>query len=49
MRRCAYWLSLREHKETENKDSVTVHIPEYNIFDVDGLHNIMHMSNDGVL
>ena len=45
LRRRAYWLSLREHNETENKDSVTVYIPEYNIFAVDGLHNIKQMSD----
>ena len=49
LRRRAYWLSLREHNETENKYSVTVYIPEYNIFDVDGLHNIMQMSDGGEL
>jgi hypothetical protein len=47
--RRAYWLSLRDHEETENKYSITVYIPEHNVFDVDGLHDIMQMSNDGVL
>lgn len=47
LRRKAYWLSLREHDETENEASITVHIPEQNLFNVDNLHWLMEQSRQG--
>ncbi len=47
LRRSAYWLNLRGHDETENKSSITVHIPEQNLFDVDNLRELMEQSRKG--
>ena len=33
LRRCAYWLSLRDEPEVSNRNSKTVHIPTANMFD----------------
>lgn len=47
MRRCAYWVSLAEAPESDNKTSVTVHLPEHNRFDVEGLVALMDQSRTG--
>lgn len=47
VRRCAYWVSLREYKETANISSVTIPIPRDNIFSVDALKEIMDMIASG--
>lgn len=47
LRRRAYWLNLRGHDETENKSSITVHIPEQNLFNVDNLRMLMEQSRKG--
>ena len=47
LRRSAYWLNLRRHDETENKSSITVHIPEQNLFNVDNLRMLMEQSRKG--
>ena len=47
LRRSAYWLNLRGHDETENKTSITVHIPEQNLFNVDNLRMLMEQSRKG--
>ncbi len=45
LRRRAYWLSLREgFAEVSGQDSVTVHLPENNVFDVDALRTLMERS-----
>lgn len=41
LRKCAYWLSLKEFPPTENGTSVTVRIPTSNIFSSDQLHDIL--------
>ena len=47
LRRSAYWLNLRGHDETENRSSITVHIPEQNLFNVDSLRMLMEQSRKG--
>ena len=47
LRRRAYWLSLRDYDETNNKTSITVSIPEGNVFDVDSLRQLMDRSRGG--
>ena len=46
-KRSAYWLNLRGHDETENTSSITVHIPEQNLFNVDNLRMLMEQSRKG--
>lgn len=41
MKRCAYWVSLFDAPDTENKTGVTVYIPKNQIFNSDGLLEIM--------
>ena len=47
LRRSAYWPNFREHDETEIKSSITVHIPEQNLFNVDNLRMLMEQSRKG--
>ncbi len=47
IRRCAYWASLGSRDPTENTDSITVHIPENNLFDVPALQALMEQSRSG--
>ena len=47
LRRSAYWSNFREHDETEIKSSITVHIPEQNLFNVDNLRMLMEQSRKG--
>ncbi|MCY3994370.1 MAG: DUF4365 domain-containing protein [Caldilineaceae bacterium] len=47
LRRSAYWLSLTGHDGTENRSSVTVLIPEQNLFNVDNLQTLMEQSREG--
>ncbi len=47
LRRCAYWLSLVGADETDNRSSVTVRIPNENVFDVKNLRLIMDRSRGG--
>ena len=47
LRHRAYWLSLQGYKETANKESITVPIPEGNLFDVEGLRCLMEQSREG--
>ena len=47
LRRRAYWLNLRGHDETDNESSITVHIPEQNLFNVDNLRMLMEQSRQG--
>ena len=46
-KRRTYWLNLRGHDETENTSSITVHIPEQNLFNVDNLRELMEQSRKG--
>lgn len=47
LRRRAYWLNLKGAEETSNKTTVTVRIPERNVFAVDSLRNLMEFSRQG--
>ena len=47
IRRCTYWMSLREMPETTNETSVTVAIPRINLFSVDGLRSMMSRIDQG--
>ena len=47
LRRSAYWMSLIGYGESANQTSVTVYIPENQLFDVDALHRLMEQSRSG--
>ena len=49
IRRCTYWMSLREMPETTNETSITVAIPRTNLFSIDGLLSIMSRIDQGGL
>jgi hypothetical protein len=49
MRRSAYWLNLKGYPETDNLVSITVRIPERNLFDVKNLRMLMEQSRVGVI
>lgn len=47
IKKCGYWLSLKEMDDTENESSVTVHIPRNQQFTVTQLVDIMDMVGNG--
>ena len=48
LRRRAYWLSLqRDHEEIVDQKTVTVRIPEQNVFDVEAMRDLMERSRVG--
>ena len=47
LRHRAYWLNLKGWDETVNQTSVTVQIPEQNIFNVENLQALMEQSRQG--
>ena len=48
LRRGAYWLSLQQgHEELVGQQTVTVRIPEDNVFDVEALQTLMERSRTG--
>ena len=48
LRRRAYWLSLqRGHEEGVGQETVTVRIPEDNVFDIEALRTLMERSRAG--
>ncbi len=47
LRRAAYWLNLRGMGEPAGETSVTVYLPEENLFDVNALRNLMDQSREG--
>ena len=47
LRHRAYWLNLQGYEETANQSSVTVRIPEENLFNVEGLRTLMEQSRKG--
>ena len=49
LRRCAYWLNLRNKPETNNSETITVPIPGRNIFDVNALRMLMEQSRQGLI
>ena len=46
LRRNAYWMSLKDHEESANQTSVTVYIPENQLFDADALRRLMERSRN---
>ncbi|WP_155449362.1 DUF4365 domain-containing protein [Allochromatium palmeri] len=49
LRRCAYWVSLANAPERDNRESVTVSLPEHQRFDVAALRALMDHSRTGSL
>lgn len=49
LRHCAWWISLKGKEKTTNTDTKTVHIPEANILDVEGLKSLMALVKNGGL
>ena len=47
LRRRAYWLSLQGRDEVPGQQSVTVRIPEHNVFDVEALQTLIEQSRNG--
>ena len=47
LRHRAYWLNLQGYEETANQSSVTVRIPEENLFNVESLRVLMEQSRKG--
>ena len=47
LRHRAYWLNLEGYKDSANKSSVTVRIPEENLFNVESLRTLMEQSRKG--
>jgi hypothetical protein len=48
MKRCGYWVSLRGMEESNNKNTVAVHLPRSNVFTVEALGSIMQGISNGV-
>jgi hypothetical protein len=48
LRRCAYWVSLLGLPPSANTQSVTVHVPRANVFNVHSLHDLMTKINMGI-
>jgi len=49
LRNAAYWMSLRQAPETDNETSVTVSLPQQNLFDVAGLKSLMQQARSGAI
>ena len=48
LRRRAYWLSLQQaHQGPTDQQTVTVHVPEANVFNVEALQKLMEQSRRG--
>lgn len=47
LRRRAYWMSLQGHEEVVSQETITVRIPEGNVFDVATLQTLMERSRSG--
>ena len=47
IRRRAYYLNLKNSPKTSNKTSVTVEIPDRNVFNVENLRALMEQSREG--
>lgn len=41
LKRCAYWVSLRNQAASTNQTNVTVYLPRQNVFSVDALKTLM--------
>ena len=49
LRRCAYWCSLAGKLETDNKESITVHLPQEQAFTIAALNDLMDQAATGSL
>ena len=50
LRRRVYWLSLQKnYEQVEGQETITVHIPEQNILNVETLRHLMELSRTGEL
>jgi hypothetical protein len=49
LQRCMFWVSLAGAPETENKESITVSIPDENRIDIGNLRRLMEKSRTGVI
>lgn len=49
LRRCGYWVSLREQPETQNLTAVTVELPRSNQFTVESITSVMNRISQGGL
>ena len=48
--RCrAYWLNLEGRPETDNRSSITVNLPEENLFTANALRSLMQASREGAM
>ena len=47
LRRRAYWLSLLNYEDIVGQETVTVHIPRGNLFNVEALRTLMERSRSG--
>lgn len=47
IRQCSYWVSLKGLPDTTNNESVTVHVPQKNVFNPAGLLAIMERIERG--
>lgn len=47
LRRCAYWVSLREMPNVQNTRSVTIRMPRVQVFNVTALIQLMSMVGEG--
>lgn len=44
---CAYWVSLRGRLPSDNETTMTIHIPQVNLFGPESLHIMMNTINEG--
>lgn len=49
LRHCAHWVSLLGAPESDNATSVTIDLPESNVFDIGGLRALMEQSRTGTI
>lgn len=47
VRKCAFWISLQGHPETNNKETVSITIPTANAFSPEALGELMHKADRG--
>jgi len=47
MRRCGYWLSLRDEPPSSNRATVTVNLPRTQLFTVEALHQMLQTISHG--
>jgi hypothetical protein len=47
LRKCAYWISLKERGPTTNEARITIRIPRTNVFTFEGLRTIMETVKQG--